>query len=144
MRSCISEGSSLMKLKVKECRMIRLKLGERKIGIRNSISTVILNGELELGAAYIIDILRRLEETKSTNATIWIPSPRVRKYLERKNIVRVMNARGDCSLPLKTKKGKILVTNPATSLKTRIQRLLKEEQNASEHASMDIQGKSSK
>ena len=80
---------------------------------------------------YIINLLRKLEEIRGTSASIWIPSKRVREFLAQKNVVKVINVRGDCILPVKTKKGKSLVNNPATFLKLRIQRALKEAQDAS-------------
>jgi hypothetical protein len=110
--------------------MISISLGERKIGKKPGETTVILDGKLETGSIFIIDLLRRLEETRGTSATTWIPSKRVREYLAIKNVVKVINDKGDCILSSKSKKGKTLVNNPATFLKVRIQRKLKEAQNA--------------
>ena len=111
--------------------MIRIELGERKIGRKPGETTVVLDGAIETGARFIIDLLRRLEETRGTSATTWVPSRKVREFLAAKNIIVVVNAKGDCILPSRTKKGKTLVNNPATALKIRIQRKLKEIQDAS-------------
>lgn len=106
--------------------MISIKIGERKVGKNPGETTVILDGVLETGSIFIVSLLRQLEETRGTSASVWIPSKRVRGFLASKNVITVIDKQGHCVLSKKSKKGKLLVNNPATFLKVRIQKALKE------------------